>query len=186
MLQEKWNQKVNEWISTIQCLVTIAVTLPHAAFSVLIHRLMSKWAYLSRTIQISAPCWDCLMTHCVQFCADNLCPQTALCASNIARPPRVVDIYKNMPSYLIKSSTLRKKTLLLLSRQTNQHFMLGTYDFSHITMFLSTWGVIFYTVNLLYFNKSLLVSMQMGIKYMTCIFLYIIKHYTPSGKKKIK
>ena len=64
--------------------------------------------------------------------------------------------------------------------------MLGTYDFSHITVFLSTWGVIFYTVNLLYFNKSLLVSMQMGIKYMTCIFLYIIEHYTPSGKKKNK
>ena len=131
MLQEKWNQKVNEWISTIQCLVTIAVTLPHAAFSALIHRLMSKWAYLSRTIQISAPCWDRLMTHCVQFCADNLCPQTALCASNIARPPRVVDIYKNMPSYLIKSSTLRKNLAAIVKTDKSAFYVRHIWLFSY-------------------------------------------------------
>ena len=42
--------KVNEWISNIQCLATIAVTQPHAAFSVLTRELMSKWMYLSRTV----------------------------------------------------------------------------------------------------------------------------------------
>ena len=33
--------KVNEWISNIQCLATIAVTQPHAPFSALTHGLMS-------------------------------------------------------------------------------------------------------------------------------------------------
>ena len=47
--------KVNDWISNMQCLATIAVTQPHAAFSALTHGLMSKWTYLSRTIPDIGP-----------------------------------------------------------------------------------------------------------------------------------
>ena len=47
--------KVNEWISNIQCLATIAVTQPHAAFSALTHGLTSRWTYLSRTIPDIGP-----------------------------------------------------------------------------------------------------------------------------------
>ena len=47
--------KVNECISNIQCLATIAVTQPHAAFSALTHGLTSRWTYLSRTIPDIGP-----------------------------------------------------------------------------------------------------------------------------------
>ena len=47
--------KVNEWLSNVKCLATIAVTQPHAAFSALTHGLMSKWTYLSRTIPDISP-----------------------------------------------------------------------------------------------------------------------------------
>ena len=47
--------KVNKWISSMQCLATIAVTQPHAAFSALTHGLMSKWTYLSRTVPDIGP-----------------------------------------------------------------------------------------------------------------------------------
>ena len=47
--------KVNEWISNIQCLATVAVTQPHAAFSALTHGLTSRWTYLSRTIPDIGP-----------------------------------------------------------------------------------------------------------------------------------
>ena len=39
--------KVNEWTSNIQCLATIAMTQPHAAYTALTHGLMSKWTYES-------------------------------------------------------------------------------------------------------------------------------------------
>ena len=44
------NSKVEEWISCIQHLTTIAKSQPHAAFSALTHGLSSKWTYISRTI----------------------------------------------------------------------------------------------------------------------------------------
>ena len=47
--------KVNEWTSNIQCLATIPMTQPHAAYTALTHGLMSKWTYLSRTIPDIGP-----------------------------------------------------------------------------------------------------------------------------------
>ena len=47
--------KVNEWISNLQCLATIAVSQPHAAYSALTHGLMYKWTYLSRTVPDIGP-----------------------------------------------------------------------------------------------------------------------------------
>ena len=43
------NSKVEEWISCIQHLTTIAKSQPHAAFSAFTHGLSSKWTYISRT-----------------------------------------------------------------------------------------------------------------------------------------
>lgn len=42
--------KVNEWISSIQCLASIWVTQPHATFSALTHGLMTTWTYFSLII----------------------------------------------------------------------------------------------------------------------------------------
>ena len=42
--------KVSVWVKEIETLSNIAQTQPHAAYSGLIHGVLSKWAYLQRTI----------------------------------------------------------------------------------------------------------------------------------------
>ena len=41
--------KVNQWISELGCLATIAKTQPHAAHSAFTHGLSSEWSYIART-----------------------------------------------------------------------------------------------------------------------------------------
>ena len=41
--------KVQQWTREIECLATIALTQPHAAYAAFTHGLTSKWTYLTRT-----------------------------------------------------------------------------------------------------------------------------------------
>ena len=43
-------RKVCEWVSEIECLSSIALTQPHAAYAAFTHGLKHKWTYLIRTI----------------------------------------------------------------------------------------------------------------------------------------
>ena len=49
-IQSYVQQKVSEWVGEIECLSSIAVTQPHAAYTAFTHGLAGKWAYLARTI----------------------------------------------------------------------------------------------------------------------------------------
>ena len=42
-------QKVTTWVDELECLSSIAITQPHAAFVAFIHGLTSRWTYLART-----------------------------------------------------------------------------------------------------------------------------------------
>ena len=42
-------RKVQQWTREIDCLATITLTQPHAAYAAFTHGLTSKWTYLTRT-----------------------------------------------------------------------------------------------------------------------------------------
>ena len=42
-------QKVTTWVGELECLSSIAITQPHAAFAAFTHGLTSRWTYLART-----------------------------------------------------------------------------------------------------------------------------------------
>ena len=42
--------RVDEWVASVDVLSKIAVSQPHAAHSVFVHRLQAKWGFLMRTV----------------------------------------------------------------------------------------------------------------------------------------
>jgi hypothetical protein len=44
-------KKIDEWVESVEILAKFAVTQPHAAFSALVHRLQSRWLFVTRTVK---------------------------------------------------------------------------------------------------------------------------------------
>ena len=123
--------KVNEWTSNIQCLATIAVTQPHAAYSALTHGLMSKWTYLSRTIPdigpLLRPLDDALFSVLFPALTGRPPPSDLECTL-FALPARLGGLGISIPS---RSATLELHSSLLITSILCDHILSQDYEYGY-------------------------------------------------------
>ena len=123
--------KVNEWISNVQCLATIAVTQPHAAFSALTHGLMSKWTYLSRTIPdigpLLRPLDDALRSVLLPALTGRPPPSDLECTL-FALPARLGGLGIGIPS---RNATRELHSSLLVTSILRDHILSQDHEYGH-------------------------------------------------------
>ena len=123
--------KVNEWTSNIQCLATIAMTHPHAAYTALTHGLMSKWTYLSRTIPdigpLLRPLDDALRSVPFPALTGRPPPSDPECKL-FALPARLGGLGLSIPS---RSATLELHSSLLVTSILCDHILSQDYEYGN-------------------------------------------------------
>ena len=121
--------KVNEWTSNIQCLATIAMTQPYAAYTALTYGLMSKWTYLSRTIPdigpLLRPLDDALRSVLFPALTGRPPPSDLECKL-FALPARLSGLGLSIPS---RSATLELHSSLLVTSILCDHILSQDYEY---------------------------------------------------------
>lgn len=123
--------KVEQWVSCVQSLASIAKTQPHAAFSALTHGLISKWTYLCRITpdigELLLPLDNALRSDLLPMLTGRPPPNDVEC-SLFALPARLGGLGIMIPS---KNADREHQSSLLVTEPLCDHILSQNTDYSY-------------------------------------------------------